>query len=1115
MNQRIPPVMLGVGYPYMKQALSHYEAIIESAYDAIVSKTLDGMITSWNGGAERIFGFTSAEALGAPISIIIPTLYTPEESVLLQRVRDGKAVQHHETVRQHKDGRVLDISVSLSPIRNHLGEIVGASSIARNLNEESLRANQQLLDAIIRMLPVGLWIFDADGKIFFSNQSAKNIWAIPNRSNSNELPDYDAMHRARGIFPAIGEWASARTLSHGETVIEEEVEITCLDGEHKVILDSAIPILRADGTLRGAVVTHQDITGRKQTELSQKTLIEQLTRLNGELDGLVALQTAILDNAACAVIAADLDLTITSFNPAAEAMLGYLAAEIVGQTTPKIFHDAAEIAARAVQLSDELGTLIEPGLEVFVAKSRMGQVDASEWTYVRKDGTRSTVWLSITPLHDYKGAIVGYLGIAIDLTAIKSAEAALQESEARFRGAFESVPTGVVLVSARGDFMEVNPAFCAMLGYSEAELLKKDFHSITHPDDLAESLSMWADLIAGRTTSYQIEKRYFHKNLSVLQVSVTLFPVQDSNGVLLYFVARVLDVTEHRRAEAQLAKIEQELVESHELMRVTLNSIADSVITTDADGKVVWLNPVAEAMTGWSKAEAYQRPLAEIFVIINADTRQICQNPVEICLSENKVVALAGDTLLVSRTGVEFGIEDSASPIRTDEGHLLGSVLVFHDVSEQRRLTREMSYRASHDGLTGLVNRSEFDSRLSRLLQGGKALSHVMFYIDLDEFKVVNDTCGHDAGDQLLRHVSELLSAHVRARDSVARLGGDEFGVILERCSLAEGHQIAQKICDEIDLFRFSFDGRRFRIGASIGVVPIDQRWDSSTDVMKAADSCCYAAKQAGRHRVYLWEDSNSALQVRQSEAQWVHRLEQAMEEDQLVLYGQCIEPTKGHSTGLHCEVLLRLHGSDGKLILPGMFLPAAERFHLVSRIDRWVLRRVFAQLALADAGTDRIDMIAINLSGHSVGDRLFQRDVIRLIGEANFDIRKLCFEITETAAITNFVEAQRFIKEVRGFGVKIALDDFGAGASSFGYLRELVVDILKIDGQFITGLLENPLDNAAVRCFCDVANVIGAKTIAEFVERTDVRKALARIGVDMVQGFLIHRAEPLAGLLR
>jgi diguanylate cyclase (GGDEF)-like protein/PAS domain S-box-containing protein len=561
--------------------------------------------------------------------------------------------------------------------------------------------------------------------------------------------------------------------------------------------------------------------------------------------------------------------------------------------------------------------------------------------------------------------------------------------------------------------------------------------------------------------------------------------------------------------------LERDLAESHELVRVTLDSIGDAVITTDPAGHVVWLNPVAERLTGWTKDEARAKPLKDVFNVTNTETGQLILDPVAVCLAEGTSVGLQGHTTLRSRQGEDYGIEDLASPIRTADGGILGAVLIFHDVSEQRRLSLQMSHRATHDALTGLINRAEFELRLSRLLEGARleASRHVLMYIDLDEFKVINDACGHAAGDQLLRQVSVLLQSAVRGRDTVARLGGDEFGVILEMCNIEQGREIAQKICNQVELYRFAHDGRRYRIGTSIGVVPVDLRWESSATVLQAADSCCYAAKDAGRNRIHLWVESDKTLLVRQGEMQWVNRLEAAIDENRFVLFAQHIEPIGGPTPGLHCEVLLRLREDDGSMVLPGSFLPAAERFHLMARIDKWVLRKVIEMLEADAIELDRIDTIAVNLSGQSIGDRAFHRDLISMLREARFDPHKLCFEITETAAITNLGDAKVFIEEMRSLGVRIALDDFGAGASSFGYLRMLPLDYLKIDGQYITGL-DDPLNNAAVRCFCEVAKAVGVNTIAEFVEHSDVRDKLSAIGVDMAQGYLIHRPEPLAVLL-
>jgi len=588
----------------------------------------------------------------------------------------------------------------------------------------------------------------------------------------------------------------------------------------------------------------------------------------------------------------------------------------------------------------------------------------------------------------------------------------------------------------------------------------------------------------------------------------TVGAVEFENGRPARLIGAIQDVTQRKEMERKLA-------ENLQLLQVTLESIGDAVITTDVDGRVQWLNPVAERLTGWPKLEAQGQPLHSVFDILDQETRQFIADPVATCLAEGRAVGLASDTVLISRDGAEYGIEDSAAPIRSPSGEVLGAVLVFHDVSEQRRLSHEMSHRARHDALTGLANRAEFEARVGRVLTRVHEddSANALMYIDLDQFKLVNDACGHSVGDQLLRQVAGLLQACVRGRDTVARLGGDEFGVILEHCDTAQAARVAQKICDQMDEFRFLHDGRRFRVGTSIGLVPLDARWPSMAAVLQAADTSCYAAKDAGRNRVHVWFDTDRAMKTRQGEMQWVARLEQALDEDRFELYGQRIVPIGASAGGLHCEVLLRLREADGSVVPPGAFLPAAERFHMATRIDRWVVRHVFEWLGRLGGGADLIDTVSINLSGQSIGDRAFHQQLVEMVAHAPFDVRKLCFEITETSAVTHLADARVFIDEVRRLGVRIALDDFGAGASSFGYLKSLPVDFLKIDGQFITDVLEDELDNAAVRCFCEVAKVVGVRTIAEFVEREDVLLALGEIGVDLAQGYLIQRPEPLAEL--
>jgi diguanylate cyclase len=626
-----------------------------------------------------------------------------------------------------------------------------------------------------------------------------------------------------------------------------------------------------------------------------------------------------------------------------------------------------------------------------------------------------------------------------------------------------------------------------------------------HPDDKIQAEKALQDAI-NNIAPFDTEFRIVWADASVHHLRATARVTRDEQGIALKMIGANWDVS-------TLRGLASELAQEHELLQVTLKSIGDAVITTDAQGNTKWLNPIAERMTGWTVDEAKGRPLAQVFNIVNEDTRLKTENPVATCLAQGKIVGLANHTLLISRNGDEYGVEDSAAPIRNADGEVLGVVLVFHDVTEQRRLTGEISYQATHDTLTGLINRMEFETRLRRLLEKtheGKS-THAIMYIDLDQFKIVNDACGHSVGDELLQKIAKLLSETVRTRDTLARLGGDEFGVILEHCTTDQAQRVAQQICDNMDEFRFIHDNHRFRIGTSIGLVAMDNRWTTTAALMQAADTSCYAAKEAGRNRVHVWFDTDQAMRTRQGEMQWTTRIEQALDENRFQLYAQRIEHLNDESHGIHAEVLLRMIDADGTLIPPGAFLPAAERFHLASRIDRWVLRAAIRWLLERGEGSRAIDMLCINLSGQSIGDRAFHRQAAEMLLAAGSKVcTQLCLEITETAAVTNLADASLFIEQVSNLGVRIALDDFGAGASSFGYLKNLDVDILKIDGQFIRDIMKDPLNEVAVRCFIDVAKVLNLKTVAEFVDKPEVLQRIRELGVDYAQGFLLHKPEPI-----
>ena len=583
---------------------------------------------------------------------------------------------------------------------------------------------------------------------------------------------------------------------------------------------------------------------------------------------------------------------------------------------------------------------------------------------------------------------------------------------------------------------------------------------------------------------------------------------RDGAGRVVRLTGVLHDISAQRR-------MSDALVSNHEILQTTLASIEDAVITTDAEGCVTWLNPSAERLTAWSVSDAQGRPSHEVFRVQTASGEGA--DPVQRCLLLGRAMAHHDDTLLIGRDGIEHAIAESVAPVRREGRELLGTVVVFHDVSEQRRLNQEISHRARHDSLTGLLNRGELELQVRRLLEGSQrdGSTHCLLYVDLDQFKLVNDSCGHAIGDRLLREIALMLRSSVRANDIVARIGGDEFALVLEHCAQDDGMRVAQRICERLDAYRFSHDDRRFRVGASIGLVPVQATWSDLASLLQAADACCFAAKDAGRNRVHAWSGGDATVQVLTGEMRWARRIEQALDEDRFELFAQRIMPVVASaSDGLHCEVLLRMREPDGSLVSPGLFLPAAERFNLATRIDRLVMGKVFDILNARPEAVEVIDSVAINISGQSLGDRAFHRHVEEMIATLAFDPKKLCFEVTETSAIIHLAEASAFIKSMRERGIRIALDDFGAGASSFGYLKSLPVDIIKIDGQFIVDFVEDALARAAVLCFRDVARVLGLKTVAEFVEREEVRSELAAIGIDYAQGYLMHRPEPFLNVI-
>jgi diguanylate cyclase (GGDEF)-like protein/PAS domain S-box-containing protein len=689
-------------------------------------------------------------------------------------------------------------------------------------------------------------------------------------------------------------------------------------------------------------------------------------------------------------------------------------------------------------------------------------------------------------------------------------ERALRMSEERFEHAVSGTNDGIWDWSLAHPAIWFSPRFEELLGHAPGSMrvTPAGLLRLAHPADRRRMLGEFRRNLRNgepldlefRLCTRERAYRWFRARGRSFR-SVTGKPVRMAGSLA--------DVSERKQAEAAL-------FEQTERAQVTLASIADAVITVSVTGTCEFLNPVAERLTGWPNAEARGLPVTTVFPIQDEATGLALADPVARALRDDAPVKSEGNVALRRRREGPVAIDYSAAPIRDRAGAMVGVVLVFHDMSRERQYASRLAHLASHDALTGLPNRREFERRVSLALAAGRAprATHAVLYLDLDEFKLVNDTCGHAAGDELLRQIGAMLRPRLREGDTLARLGGDEFGVLLEHCAPAAAQRIAEGLRKTIAEFHFVWKQRPFKVGVSIGLVHLNAGTRSLTQVLSAADAACYMAKDKGRNRVQAWSSESDELLMRRGEMEWVNRLHAALAQNRFRLYAQPVAPVR-RGTGLprYTEFLLRLEDEGGVIVPPMSFIPAAERYHLMPAVDRWVIDTAFATIAAyAAAGTlDDLGVCAINLSGASLGDDEFLDFVQERFVHHRVPHAAVCFEITETTAVTSLTKAIEFMTALRGCGCRFALDDFGVGVSSFSYLKHLPVDFLKIDGGFVKDLLQDPVDRAMVEAINRIGHLMGKVTIAESVESDATLEALRAIGVDYAQGFGIALPEPLA----
>ena len=569
-----------------------------------------------------------------------------------------------------------------------------------------------------------------------------------------------------------------------------------------------------------------------------------------------------------------------------------------------------------------------------------------------------------------------------------------------------------------------------------------------------------------------------------------------------------------RRQQARERQLVRAAFAEKERARVTLQSIGDAVITTDLDEVVDYLNPVAERLTQWSAAEARGKRLSEICSLVDERTMAPASTGVAKAVHDHQTRPFSGNELaLVRRDGTSMAIEESAAPLLDGAGVVVGGVMVFRDVTATRRMAQRITWAATHDSLTGLVNRREFESRVDAALLSARnsEAHHVLCYLDLDQFKVVNDTCGHAAGDAMLKQLAAVLQARLRESDTLARLGGDEFGVLLEGCHLERAQLIAADLLAAVRDHRFQWTGKAFAVGVSIGLVAINGGTGSRVEVFSAADTACYAAKEQGRNRVCVFHSSDADMTRRRSEMSWASRLTRALEEQRLRLHYQPYLPLgQGSARGRHVEILLRLVDEDGGLVAPGSFMAAAERYNIMPGIDRWVIQEVFSRYHDLTQQLGSPLTCAINLSGTTLNSDGILDFIRQQAQQHALPPGAVCFEITETAAINNLRHATQFMRELKALGFAFALDDFGVGTSSLAYLKTLPVDYLKIDGSFVRNIATDSVDRAMADTINRVGHIMGLQTVAEHAESQDVISELRALGVDFAQGFGVQRPQTL-----
>jgi diguanylate cyclase (GGDEF)-like protein/PAS domain S-box-containing protein len=1093
------------------------ETIFDSVAEALMSISETGVIRICNKVCARYFGLDKDQLIGSKFEQFVPAARGQPLAEFLEPFMSDPDDTNFEftggdvdACRADGERFVAEINASrLDTVGGRIFVISLRDVTARKEAENTLRENEERYRALVENAPEAIVVFDVDENRFtdandnacvlFNLSRARLLTIGPEEISPKMQPDGTPSFGVRrgyidkalaGEHPKF-EWLHKDS---GGKEIPCEVRFSRLPaGKHRLIR-----------------VSISDIADRKRNETlayAQNKILEMIAESTPHDRTLRAICRFVersgkgLKAAITRLDTKNQTLSIEEGPSLPEAFKLCLDFVTVGR---KSITCGSAVAQGQDRITEDIAN--EAGWSPFLRQAEKHGI-AAAWSFL---------------VHGAAGRVIGTLDVYVDEPrgpttdeldalsrlarlagiAIKRQldEQRLRTSEARYRGLFENVIDGVYIASRDGELITANPALVEMLGYDSVEELKAVGRTTMLYVNPVDRERVFARLEADGLVK-NFEYRLRRKDGSEIVVLENSRAVLDDNGKVIAHEGTITDITERKHAETRI-------FEEKERAQVTLQSIGDGVITTDAKGLVDYINPVAQDLTGWDMRGVRGKTVDDIMTIVNEHTRTTVENPVTRCLKDGRVITLVEHSILINRSGDEIPIQDSAAPIRDRIGNIIGSVMVFHDTSKESRLFRQLSYQASHDSLTGLINRSEFENRIVAALdslKGNPGDAHALLYIDLDQFKVVNDTFGHTAGDELLRQLTGLVQKNIRSSDVFSRLGGDEFGILLERCSERRAIEVAEDIRGAVEGYRFEWQESFTTVRCSIGVVMLSGDTDVAK-VMSSADVACYSAKDMGRNQVHLYKDSDASL--RHEEMKWVSRITSAVEEERLELFFQPIigiGKINGASRG-HYELLLRMRDEGGKLVRPNQFIPAAERYNLMSTLDRWVVHKALSELADRESKGNARYTIAINLSGTSLSEDRFLEFVTEELKKQNLPNGAVCFEITETAAISNLSRVVHFMQALKKLGCKFSLDDFGSGLSSFTYLKNLPVDYLKIDGQFIRNVVDDSVDQSMVKAISDVGHAMGIETIAERVETKRVFDKLGTLGVEFAQGYYIAR---------